>query len=854
MELNTIQNKSNWGKATESINTNFAHVGSEIDKLKYAAYNSKLYPSLEVLQQEKPNPSVGDWAIVGDTIPGAIYRCSTEGVWSATGETGGGYGMNVTEKNVTENNHYGDIVNNPDNEDLIEKTTTEGTKVIQFADKEYNETKFSGLGRVYLRKSESDSKNVLTQEMINRAKTRYIIQYDYDLNGAEITLPEGCVLQFEGGSFSNGTINGNNSKIESLSAKIFDKTIILKNFDYVKSEWIGIVPNIDCSEEFEHFIQFGLKILFSAGTYRFTISNLLLSKFTELVGEKSNESVIFVLTPKSEYEYLIGVNYFCTVKDVKIVYSNVEGIEKGIVLLVSNKFNSDIDENVESYYRYNIDNVRIEGKWREDGDYSEDGITAFAVKCNQYDIDGSVIKSKSISWFPRVNRLKVKFAKIGVLIQSKQDSGQQYWCNSLLFTNIDINALYGFYFDRENPYSAGWCVINNYLFQSTKREGSFGLYGYFIYDRISNYLSWDNMYLGSGYGYIFMDSTSLQIPFWKYNEKTVNGFYPFNGSYPSVNMTAINRMYYPTNNYNPSNGSPMHIVDYSNESERIWRPNKNGGSAVRGVKEKITEVSSGLVTYNRDVLDRFEKTIFQEEISNDIEDYLPTRRSVVYNLKNGYKYLMESCGVPSYNFQVSKFKDNYGFITKAFSNTLDLQHRYKITLSFTSDGDLTNYKTIIRNVSVFGIRVDKSLFLETSKTITLYVRPISTYNSDVVQLYITYRLRPYTSSDDTNLIEADCTISYEQLNQFKGTTVQRPTENLEIGDTYYNTDTLLEETYNGTKWINPDGYVVGARKGTTSTRPSLSSSDSGYEYYDTELKKKIVWNGEKWTNLDGTAL
>lgn len=183
-----------------------------------------------------------------------------------------------------------------------------------------------------------------------------------------------------------------------------------------------------------------------------------------------------------------------------------------------------------------------------------------------------------------------------------------------------------------------------------------------------------------------------------------------------------------------------------------------------------------------------------------------------------------------------------------------MQHRYKITLSFTSDGDLTNYKTIIRNISVFGIRVDKSLFLETSKTITLYVRPISTYNSDVVQLYITYRLRPYTSSDDTNLIEADCTISYEQLNQFKGTTVQRPTENLEIGDTYYNTDTLLEETYNGTKWINPDGYVVGARKGTTSTRPSLSSSDSGYEYYDTELKKKIVWNGEKWTNLDGTAL
>lgn len=152
MELNTIQNKSNWGKATESINTNFAHVGSEIDKLKYATYNSKLYPSLEVLQQEKPNPSVGDWAIVGDTIPGAIYRCSTEGVWSATGETGGGYGMNVTETNVTENNHYGDIINNPDDEDLTEETNENEEKVMKLADKEYNTAEFSGLGRVYLRK------------------------------------------------------------------------------------------------------------------------------------------------------------------------------------------------------------------------------------------------------------------------------------------------------------------------------------------------------------------------------------------------------------------------------------------------------------------------------------------------------------------------------------------------------------------------------------------------------------------------------------------------------------------------------------------------------------------------------
>ena len=42
--------------------------------------------------------------------------------------------------------------------------------------------------------------------MINEANTVYEIRYDFDLNGATITIPEGCVLKFEGGTFKNGVI------------------------------------------------------------------------------------------------------------------------------------------------------------------------------------------------------------------------------------------------------------------------------------------------------------------------------------------------------------------------------------------------------------------------------------------------------------------------------------------------------------------------------------------------------------------------------------------------------------------------------------------------------------------------
>lgn len=49
--------------------------------------------------------------------------------------------------------------------------------------------------------------------MVSDENTIYHIQYDYDLNGQTITLPAGSTLSFEGGSLSNGKINGNNSLI-----------------------------------------------------------------------------------------------------------------------------------------------------------------------------------------------------------------------------------------------------------------------------------------------------------------------------------------------------------------------------------------------------------------------------------------------------------------------------------------------------------------------------------------------------------------------------------------------------------------------------------------------------------------
>lgn len=71
---------------------------------------------------------------------------------------------------------------------------TQGTKqVAKFKDKVYDPNNFSGKGRVYLRKNvakvqdpntkETKTINFLTQKMLGKEDTVYVIQYDYDLNG-----------------------------------------------------------------------------------------------------------------------------------------------------------------------------------------------------------------------------------------------------------------------------------------------------------------------------------------------------------------------------------------------------------------------------------------------------------------------------------------------------------------------------------------------------------------------------------------------------------------------------------------------------------------------------------------------
>lgn len=57
-------------------------------------------------------------------------------------------------------------------------------------------------------------KILLLKKDFDKQSTKYIIKYDFDLNGKTINIPEDCTLVFNGGKLKNGIIKLNKTFIE----------------------------------------------------------------------------------------------------------------------------------------------------------------------------------------------------------------------------------------------------------------------------------------------------------------------------------------------------------------------------------------------------------------------------------------------------------------------------------------------------------------------------------------------------------------------------------------------------------------------------------------------------------------
>lgn len=194
----------------------------------------------------------------------------------------------------------------PDDLDL---ETIGESKVLKFANREYNTTTPDGYGYKILRKD-----SAITAQ-ITEAKTVYSIRYDFSLSGGNVDitfeLPADVILRFDGGSIKNGTLVGNRTVIEAEDYQIFDGVKLSGAFvGNLNAVWVGAKPNMSnydngaiLDDWFKYHSDGFKKIVFPCGTYYFLSGASLNTDKRDLVLDGDN-SLFYVNIPTDD-DYFI---------------------------------------------------------------------------------------------------------------------------------------------------------------------------------------------------------------------------------------------------------------------------------------------------------------------------------------------------------------------------------------------------------------------------------------------------------------------------------------------------------------------------------------------------------------------
>lgn len=137
--------------------------------------------------------------------------------------------------------------------------------------------------------TKKELRNILTQNMINQPNTIYEIRYDFDLNNETIELQEGCTLKFNGGSFRNGSLKGNNTSISAQKEIIFRDIYILGkwNIAHIYLDWFEVDESENgnntiiihqclnlCNENIQNTVTFPNKTLYIESCVKYGIQGI----------------------------------------------------------------------------------------------------------------------------------------------------------------------------------------------------------------------------------------------------------------------------------------------------------------------------------------------------------------------------------------------------------------------------------------------------------------------------------------------------------------------------------------------------------------------------------------------------
>lgn len=217
-----LKYNSSWTKETTGIVSaaQLNQLGQKIDDLALGKFYGFFPAAADLPAGDEPG-----YAYVGASSPFAIYVFK-DGEWSDSGSV------------------YAPSEGNGEDID----TNAQGK--LQFA----NRPTTYGMGYKILRRNKTFA------EQVTKSDTIYEIRYDFDLDGASVTIPAGCVLKFVGGKIINGRIVFNDTFIDG-AGQLFENVYVSDGkiaSNELYASWFGAIGDgvADDTAALNYFLNF----------------------------------------------------------------------------------------------------------------------------------------------------------------------------------------------------------------------------------------------------------------------------------------------------------------------------------------------------------------------------------------------------------------------------------------------------------------------------------------------------------------------------------------------------------------------------------------------------------------------
>ena len=716
--------------------------------------------------------------------------------------------------------------------------------------------------------------------MVNSPNIIYKIRYDFDLNEGEITIPDGCILEFRGGSLKNGSIKGINTIINVIGKyRIFYDIKFKGTFTntIIYPEYFGAIGDdkTDCTDSINKAADLCRlldgEIKFLNGIYKVTdtinLSAINVDGSGAIIkGYIENQKAIIDIDPRFGHTWASFDKRTRFIRNIRVNCNSQDNI--GIKVYGDGQIFDNIhirEVGWLGFYSYKNGNATLNNFLIEGSNKSFDFSVGLALETPDWQVSNGVIQNVAIGVISSTNF----FNNIHTWGYNTRHSMYIH----LLVLNGNICYVSNWYFDTvstsspDNSEHPSWILKDD---TDIKRKIYVGNAAILCLDKAKVYLNTCRTFQASG------QSIDGVTPIFLYNDsgttnKIVNTVILDNFiKYKSGNTNA--KYIVNDNDYNvivleeASLDTLIKLYDF----DQVY----NHKSIIFNIETSCNGVPiiAKVASYYASDTGNIQINALIDNIS-DINDYInkynvsfyKTEKSLYYRLTTKYSY---------YKTYIIKYSNDLKNITPIIStdnidNAKKIQPYYN---SYVYEKNLLNTgiftlkdvgnKSIIRLCETSFIPIGSSEYYDIVFSLnTKYIRlGISIYNNDG---QFSCTIFPYCTTVSITSIISGCIYNgyvyisisspYTYVKNFYIQNYTKYTKTTPIIDNSINVEEgtpaiVYDYTYN-------NGLTDKKTNGLTNERPTgLNANNIGFEYFDTTLSKPIWWSGTQWIDSTGISV